>query len=215
VLPSMRRVPYPFAHPAIVLPLIRPMGRFGVPSALIVGSMVPDAWYLFPHLVRADSHSLSGLFLFCLPLGFLVYFAFQKLKASPVSPWPAVFVSLLVGALTHFAWDGVTHSYAYEGFYVLQHASTILGSAFIVWWYTRSPWLAALAGTVLAGIGLLLIATSADVSALRTVLRSGGIAAAWIAAAAWLAWRLISMRATPPRAARAPSPRTPGRRAAP
>lgn len=208
----MRRVPYPFAHPAAVLPLIRPMGRFGAPSALIIGSMVPDAWYLFPHLVRADSHSLSGLLLFCLPLGLALELL---LRRSLRAPWPAIAVSLLVGALTHFAWDAVTHSYAYEGFYVLQHASTILGSAFIVWWYTRRLWLAALAATVLAGIGLLLIATSADLEALRAALRSGGVAATWVAAAAWLAWRLISMRATPPRAARAPSPRTPGRRAAP
>jgi hypothetical protein len=208
----MRRVPYPFAHPAAVLPLIRPMGRFGVPSALVIGSVVPDAWYLVPLLDRSDSHSLSGLLLFCLPAGILVEILWrQSLRA----PWLAVAISILAGALTHFAWDALTHSYAYRGMYVLQHASTILGSAFIVWWCTRSLWLSALAGALIAGAGLALVATSADLSALRAALREGSVAAAWVAGAAWLAWRLISMRATAPRSARAPSPRTPGRRAAP
>lgn len=208
----MRRVPYPFAHPAAVLPLIGPMGRFGVPSALVIGSIVPDAWYLVPLLDRSDSHSLSGLFLFCLPLGLVLELL---LRRSLRAPWPAIALSIVVGALTHFVWDGLTHSYTYRGMYVLQHASTVAGTAFIVWWCTRSLWLSALAGTVLAGIGLALIATSADLSVLRAALRSGGVAAAWVAAAAWLAWRLISMRATPPRAARAPSRRTPGPRAGP
>jgi hypothetical protein len=206
-------VPYPFAHPAAVLPLIRPMGRFGAAPALVIGSMVPDAWYLVPGLVRADSHSAAGLLLFCLPAGLLAYVAWQFFRRGPLSdaPWHAVIVSLLVGALTHFAWDATAHSYAFHGIYVLQHASTVLGAAFVVWWCTRSARLAAAAGALLAAAGAALLLFSPDTAALRSTLREAGAAAAWMLAAPLLAWRLISARAIAPRDPRAPSRRMPGR----
>jgi len=47
-------VPYPFAHPAAVLPLARPMGRFAAPSALAIGSVLPDLWYFVPLADRAE-----------------------------------------------------------------------------------------------------------------------------------------------------------------
>jgi hypothetical protein len=206
-------MPYPFAHPAAVLPLVGPMGRFGVTSALVIGSMVPDAWYLVPGLVRVDSHSAAGLFWFCLPAGLLAYLAWQFFRQKPLSeaPWYAVIVSVIVGAATHVAWDALTHSVAYRGHYVLQHASTVLGTAFIAWWCYRRLWIAAMAGAALAAAGAALLAVSAEVAALRSALREAGVAAAWILGASLVAWRLISARATAPRAPRAPSPRTPGR----
>lgn len=206
-------MPYPFAHPAAVLPLIRPMGRFGVTSALVIGSMVPDAWYLVPGLARADSHSAAGLLWFCLPLGFLMYISYHLLWRGrlPKAPWHAVLVSLLVGALTHLGWDALAHSYAWQGINVLQHASTVLGTAFIVWWCYRSVRLAALAGVLLAVLGAGLMLVAPDPAALRSTLREAGAAMAWLLAAALIAWRFISARATAPRAPRAPSPRRPGR----
>ena len=206
-------MPYPFAHPAAILPLVPLMGRFAVPSALVIGSMVPDAWYLVPGLERADSHSAIGLLSFCLPLGLLLYIAFQLFRGRAVSaaPWHAVVVSLLVGALTHLGWDGVAHAYSWKGVHVLQHASTVLGAAFVVWWCTRSLWLLVVAAALLAGATAVLILVSPDLAALRAALREAGVAAAWILAASLLAWRLISAQAIAPRAPRAPSPRTPGR----
>jgi hypothetical protein len=206
-------MPYPFAHPAAVLPLVPLLGRLAVAPALVIGSMVPDAWYLVPGMVRADSHSATGLLWFCLPVGLLAYLAYRYLRTSslPDKPWHAVVVSLLAGALTHLAWDGLTHSYEVDGFYVLQHASTVLGTAVVVWWWTRSFRLGAAAGALLAAGGAALLALSPDIAALRGVLREAAVAAAWLAAAAFLAWRLISARATAPRARQAPSRRTPGR----
>lgn len=206
-------MPYPFAHPAAVLPLIRPMGRFGVPAALVIGSMVPDAWYLVPGLIRADSHSASGLLWFCLPVGLLAYICYQLFRGRPLSaaPWHAVVLSLLVGALTHLGWDGLAHSYAWNGVHILQHASTVLGSAFVVWWCCRSLWLAATAAALLAGAAALLLLASPELAALRAALREAGVVAAWILAASLLAWRLISARAIAPRGPRAPSPRRPAR----
>jgi hypothetical protein len=157
-------MPYPFAHPAAILPLAGPMGRFAVPSALAIGSVAPDLWYLVPGLARDGSHSLAGLLWFCLPAGALAYLAFHLLLKQPLlallprclssrlaaivsappARWPAVLASLLAGAFTHFAWDGLTHDrYVMNGFQVLQHASTLLGTAVLaawLWrWYRRTP----------------------------------------------------------------------------
>jgi hypothetical protein len=166
-------MPYAFAHPAAVIPLYRLLGKFAVPSALVIGSVIPDAWYFVPVLTRSDSHSAAGLFLFCLPAGLFVYAAFHLIFKQPLlallpralasrlgawtcpslpsAPWRSVLVSLLVGVLTHFAWDAVTHggipaleiqiltlgNYELRAYQVLQHASTLLGTAFVIWWLAR------------------------------------------------------------------------------
>lgn len=153
-------MPYPFAHPAAILPLSRPMGRFAVPSALVIGSIIPDAWYLVPFLSRDASHGLGGVFGFCLPAGVLAYLAFHLLLKEPLLallprsvacrlagalverlprvPWHAVIASLLAGCATHLAWDALTHErWIVNGFEVLQHASTLIGGAALAAWLGR------------------------------------------------------------------------------
>jgi hypothetical protein len=150
-------VPYPFAHPAAVLPLVGPMGRFAVPSALVIGSIVPDLWYFVPSVNRLDSHSPAALLWFCLPVGFLLYALFHRVLKEPLiallsprlagftspglpaAPWHAVAASLVAGALTHIVWDALTHSndHAVHGHNWLQHASTALGTAVLAWWIWR------------------------------------------------------------------------------
>ncbi|HVL34415.1 MAG TPA: DUF4184 family protein [Burkholderiales bacterium] len=148
-------MPYPFAHPAAILPLVRPLGPLAVPSALVIGSVVPDAWYFFsPLLQREHTHGLAGLFLFCLPAGVAAYFAFHLLLKQPLlelappplaarlaryaAPglprvrWSAVLVCLLAGASTHLAWDALAHLHS-----LAQHASTLLGSAVLAVWIWR------------------------------------------------------------------------------
>jgi len=124
-------VPYAFAHPAAVIPLGRLLGKFAVPSALVIGSVIPDAWYFVPFLSREHSHSVGGLFLFCLPAGLIAYAAFHLIfkqpllallpnglasplrtyacPSLPAAPWRAVAGSLIAGILTHLAWDALTH----------------------------------------------------------------------------------------------------------
>lgn len=153
-------MPYPFAHPAAILPLARPMGRFAVPSALAIGSIIPDGWYLVPFFAREDSHSLAGLLAFCVPAGLLAYLAFHLLLKEPLLAllprslacrlagvlverlprvsWHAVIASLFAGAATHLAWDALTHErWVVNGFQVLQHASTLAGAAVLVAWLRR------------------------------------------------------------------------------
>lgn len=169
-------MPYPIAHPAAVIPLARLMGRFAVPSALVIGSVVPDLWYVVPGAERWHSHVVPALLWFCLPLGLLVYAAFHLLlkqpllallppataaraaacatQGLPAVPRAAVMLSLLAGASTHLAWDALTHAsstsswllpaldqifvrigrYSMNGYQVLQHSSTILGTAIVGFW---------------------------------------------------------------------------------
>jgi hypothetical protein len=128
------------------------MGRFAVPSALAIGSIAPDLWYFVPFVNRVASHSIAGLFWFCVPVGLVSYLVFHWVLKEPLiallSPrlasfssaglpparWHAVVLSLLAGSITHLAWDALTHSEAHRW---LQHASTLAGSAILAWWSWR------------------------------------------------------------------------------
>ena len=184
-------MPYPFAHPAAVLPL----ARFGVPSALAIGSVAPDLWYLVPLVDRAETHALAGLFWFCLPAGVALYLLFHLVLKEPLiallSPrlsafacrglparsWTAVILSLASGIATHFIWDAPTHANTPRpSVNWLQHANTAVGSAVLAWWIwrklrsvpARTPRLslAARLGAFAAfvGVGLLWTLGSAEIS---------------------------------------------------
>lgn len=172
-------MPLTFSHPAAVVPL----ARCGLLlSPLIVGSMAPD----FPYFLQLSTgsmygHTLPGLFFFCLPAGYLALWVFHtilerpllsllpvghrrrlaelagRFRFGPMRRFLMILVSLLVGALTHIAWDSITHA---EGWVVrhvpvlrspvltsshetirvykfLQHGSTLGGAALLVCWYLR------------------------------------------------------------------------------
>ena len=161
-------MPYAFAHPAAVVPLAQLLGRRAVPSALAIGSMIPDAWYFVPSLDRVHTHGALALW-FCLPAGLIVYAAFhlifkqpmlalaprrlaERLAALtphelPAVPWLSVVVSLAAGIATHIAWDTFTHEShvplldaevaGVHLYRILQHSSTLAGSAFLGWWVWR------------------------------------------------------------------------------
>jgi hypothetical protein len=127
-------MPFTLAHPAAALPLARPLGRRAVRSALVIGSLMPDAPYLLGlEVPRATSHGVPGLFTICLPLGLACWLLFHLVLKHPFvallprpvqlrlaphlgpigrlpdAAWSAVAISLLAGAASHVAWDAVTH----------------------------------------------------------------------------------------------------------
>jgi hypothetical protein len=121
-------MPFTLSHPAAVLPLVRPLGRWGVWSALVVGSMAPDfPYYLGLPVSRFHGHSLGAVFWLCIPAGWAAYLLFQGVLRRPavfllprslrlrLDPSPhlgaplAVTVSLALGGLTHVLWDAFTH----------------------------------------------------------------------------------------------------------
>lgn len=127
-------MPFTISHVAAVLPVHRPLARLRLFSAAVIGAMVPDFGLFLPiPFFRWQTHSLIGLFTFCLPVGLFAYWlaelllrpalleilpngAYARLRAAPAGPsierprdWLAVIVVLLGGAVTHLIWDGFTH----------------------------------------------------------------------------------------------------------
>lgn len=162
-------MPYALAHPAAVVPVAKLLGARAVPSALAIGSMIPDAWYLVPFIGRDEAHGVAGALLFCLPAGLAAYAGFHLIFKHPMLalaprrlrgrlaawaspglpdvPWAWVFLSLGAGIATHLAWDAFTHEghiaivhervFGVRLYRVLQHASTLIGGAFVFWWVRR------------------------------------------------------------------------------
>jgi len=61
-------MPFTLCHPALVVPLHRCVRRWTSLSALVIGSMAPDFVYFLPAGVDGVfSHSVPGLFLYCVP----------------------------------------------------------------------------------------------------------------------------------------------------
>lgn len=141
-------MPYAIAHPLAVIPVARVLGRRAVPSALVIGSVIPDAWYLVPGVGRPLSHTAPGLLLFCLPAGLALYLLFHLLFKDPLlallppgiarraaayasprlpdRPWLWVCACLVLGAATHQAWDALTHAGPFSRHLPILHAP-ILG----------------------------------------------------------------------------------------
>jgi Domain of unknown function (DUF4184) len=127
-------MPFTVSHIAAVLPGYRPLTRAHVFMAAVIGSMVPDFGLLLPNtLVRWQSHSVSALFSFCLPVGLFAYWltlllikpalqevapdrAYLRLRARHPSVaisnpmhWLYAALALLLGAASHLLWDDFTH----------------------------------------------------------------------------------------------------------
>jgi hypothetical protein len=124
-------VPFTLAHAAAAFPLRRT--RL-VLSALIVGTFAPDLEFFLRFGTKSHfGHTLAGLFLFSLPVGFAVFWLFHAFVKEPLAAlmptavrqritagiYPIslreplqlglVLVSILVGEATHMLWDSFTH----------------------------------------------------------------------------------------------------------
>jgi hypothetical protein len=94
--------------------------------------MSPDFIYWLPWPIYRDaSHTIPGLFLFCLPAGFSMFWLYHLLLKAPLldllpraifvrlpPPQPLstylhnvvlVLLAVLLGAITHLVWDAFTH----------------------------------------------------------------------------------------------------------
>jgi hypothetical protein len=126
-------MPFTISHTAVVLPFSRWLARWQLLSAATIGAMVPDFRVFFPSMPRWETHSITALFTFCLPVGLITYWVFQRLIKSPIlevlpegpyarwrpfaaeanihslRQWLLASGGLLAGAVTHLIWDGFTH----------------------------------------------------------------------------------------------------------
>jgi hypothetical protein len=127
-------MPFTISHAAAVLPFARPLARWRLLSAGLIGSMVPDFGLFMPwRPPRIETHSAMGLVTFCLPVGLAAYWVFQRLIKTPVlevlpdaaygrwrafaapadigsiRQWLLAACGVLAGAVTHLVWDAFTH----------------------------------------------------------------------------------------------------------
>jgi hypothetical protein len=127
-------MPFTISHAAAVLPFARPLARWRLLSATVIGSMVPDFGLLLPwRPSRVETHSAIGLLTFCLPVALATFWIFQQLMKQPIvavlpdaayarwrgvaapadirslHQWVLAAFGVLAGAVTHLVWDGFTH----------------------------------------------------------------------------------------------------------
>jgi hypothetical protein len=169
-------MPFTVSHAAAVLPL----RKLRLPlAAMMIGSMAPDFPYFLPgDISRNETHDLPGIFTFCWPAGLLVWLLFTRLLERPSiellpEPWrtrlprsdarlgwkPLALASLgvIVGSLTHIAWDAFTHGDTALGrllpvlnaelfevrgrpvhvYFTLQVLSSVAGLLALAWWAMR------------------------------------------------------------------------------
>jgi len=166
-------MPNPIAHPAAAIPFTKLKLVF---SALLIGSIAPDLGYL---VYGGESHymyTLRGLFLFDLPAGFISLWLFdvlakwpllsllpiglqrrlydpaRRFSFGPLKHFGVILLSLLVGSITHIAWDSFTHDNGWTvehfSFFrtpirgiplysILQNLSTFAGLALLIYWFGR------------------------------------------------------------------------------
>src|SRR5271156_1771369 len=130
-------MPYTISHAAVVLPFSRLLARWRLLSAAVIGAMVPDFGLFFPWRVyRFETHSVTALLTFCLPVGMATYWLFQYVIKSPMlevlpdgaaarwrpfssradihdaRQWILAAFGVLAGAVTHLVWDAFTHENA-------------------------------------------------------------------------------------------------------
>jgi hypothetical protein len=124
-------MPFTLSHAAAVIPFAR---RGLVFSALAVGSMAPDFVYFSKWPPSSIfSHSIPGVFFYCVPAGLIVLWLFHFVVKRPMAsllplshqrrlvPWMnrfsfgpfrhffLIIVSLIIGGFTHIIWDSFTH----------------------------------------------------------------------------------------------------------
>lgn len=126
-------MPFTISHTAVVLPFSRLLARWQLLSAATIGAMVPDFRIFFPGMPRVETHSFRALFTFCVPVGLITYWVFQRLIKSPIlevlpegpyarwrpfaaeanirsmRQWVLAAGGVWAGALTHLVWDAFTH----------------------------------------------------------------------------------------------------------
>ena len=130
-------MPFTFAHPALVIPLLHPRRRYGWVSAtgLIAGSIAPDfEKFLTLRLANDYSHTVLSIFYFSVPVALVLALVFHRVVRRPLlahlpAPlhgrlhrfadfdWTAhlrkhpagVLASIVLSAALHLLWDRFTH----------------------------------------------------------------------------------------------------------
>lgn len=120
-------MPYTLSHPAAILPIWHLSRKRLRLAALVIGAATPDFFYLLTGLsLGRFSHTMTGMVVLCLPLGWLALMLFDRWGRSgveailpkswrlppspkPLRPFVRTSVAILLGAFSHILWDSFTH----------------------------------------------------------------------------------------------------------
>ncbi|MBC8027623.1 MAG: DUF4184 family protein [Steroidobacteraceae bacterium] len=126
-------MPFTVSHAAAALPVHALFRRLPM-AALMIGSMAPDFAFFVPFApFRSSTHSIAGLFTFCLPVGLVVWYVFLRWMEHPTmallpDAWREKLIptgpitlrllglaaiGIVLGAGTHNLWDSFTHSHTW------------------------------------------------------------------------------------------------------
>jgi hypothetical protein len=164
-------MPFTLCHPAAVAIIPAPLRRQVPLAALAIGAMTPDFEYLFRlRTLSLWSHSVPGVFLFCLPAGLLAWLAWEHIARGPTRELlalrhdrparPMTFrtlslaaLAILLGAFTHIGWDAFTHAGRLGATLIpqLEHEAALLGD-YSLRWFGVMQHLSTLAGAIVLGI---------------------------------------------------------------
>lgn len=146
-------MPFTIAHAAVAAPIWAASRRRLVLSALVIGTMVPDAEYYVHLRTKAEYHSWSGIVLFGVPVSLALLWLLHRVVKKPAlmliperwshlaaaadrefhflppSRMMVIVVSILIGAASHLLLDAFTHRGAWgvEMFPVLQETWLSVG----------------------------------------------------------------------------------------
>lgn len=146
-----RQMPFTISHAAAAWPVHALTGKRLPVAALMVGSMTPDFVFYLPQALEYDrSHSYSGMFTLCLPMGLLIWLFYLRVLERPTLSWlpdawrtrlaptaplslPVLItgaVGVLLGTVTHLAWDSFTHAHTpvAAAFPVIREEVAVAGS---------------------------------------------------------------------------------------
>lgn len=127
-------MPFTFAHPAIVLPLVKRHDYLSA-SGLVVGSIAPDfeAFIRFGEY-KVHSHTWDGVIWMDIPMAYALLYGYQIIVRKPLiahlpsglqkrlnvntgeawhqyhmAHFQEVLLSIILGILSHMVWDAFTH----------------------------------------------------------------------------------------------------------
>lgn len=169
-------MPFTPAHVAAVIPF---RGRRGLPfAALAAGSMAPDLAYFLPLGALIDrelTHSAISIPTWDLVFGLAMFASWRGvapllhdmspgfirsrwlLPTGPQPRWWQVGLAVLLGSVTHFVWDSLTHAGSWAttsgllkatytgplgswpGYMYAQYVSGVLGLLVVLWFGFRMP----------------------------------------------------------------------------
>jgi hypothetical protein len=132
------KMPFTPAHPAILL-FLKPFKKLPLSwTALFIGSIIPDfEYFIWMSPSAYVSHTILGIFIFNLPMTFIMAFIWHQLL-QPIlihrikffhhriqleeyptfmewikKNWMLFFSSALIGIITHLVWDSFSHADGY------------------------------------------------------------------------------------------------------